>query len=124
MEVCGITNQDHGVRDVWEVIEQQGVEDRTAPAQELHPLWSELCATREVKVHKAPAALASHDGVQPLAREVGAVGEAEVVQAGTPPTWRKGGEDKWEGEGGESGREREQSNCWINCTMGSKHMDL
>lgn len=64
----------------------------------MHPLWSELCATREVKVHKAPAALASHDGVQPLASEVGAVGEAEVVQAGTPPTWRKGGEDKREGK--------------------------
>lgn len=75
----------------------------------MHPLWSELCATREVKVHKAPAALASHDGVQPLASEVGAVGEAEVVQAGTPPTWGKWGEDKREREGGESGRERENN---------------
>ena len=103
----GDTNQEHGVRDVWEVIEQQGVEDGAAPAQEEHPVRSELCAAREVEIHKTPTALAGHDGVQPLAGEVGAVGEAEVVQAGTSPT--RGGGGGGEEGGGVEEKERERT---------------
>ena len=56
----------------------------------MHPICSELGAAGEVKVHQTPAALAGHDGVQSLGGEVGAVGEAQVVQTGTPPGWGGG----------------------------------
>ena len=56
----------------------------------MHSFRSELGASRKVKVHKTSAALARHDGVQSFGGEVGAAGEAEVVQTGTPPGWGGG----------------------------------
>ena len=84
-ESKGITDEDHGVGDIWKIIQHECVEDGTALAQEVHSFCSQLGTAREVKVHETSAALACHDGVQSFGGEVGAAGEAEVVQTGTPP---------------------------------------